>query len=149
MLNMLPSPAEHPAYTLQLPHDPRAPSVARATIGAVLTAYGMDKLTDMATLLACELVTNAYEHSHGPSAMRLRRLDRRFRVSVWDADPHIPVAFRPYLDLPGHANDTKLCADRGRGLLLIQRCADTWGGYPLRQGRTTGGKLLWFELTAP
>jgi len=148
VLNMLPAPGEHPAYTLQLPHDPRAPGVARATLRAVLTAYGLTHLADTAALLACELVTNAYEHSHGPSAMRLRRLEGRLRVSVWDTDPKIPDLFQPYLDLPGHPDDVELCADRGRGLLLVQRCADTWGGYPLRHGRLAAGKLLWFEIAA-
>lgn len=148
MFNALPAPGEHPSYTLQLPHDPRAPGVARATLAAVLGAYGLDKVADVVTLLACELVTNAYEYSGGPSAMRLRQLDGRFRVSVWDTDPFIPVFLRPYVDLPGHPSDEDLCSDRGRGLLLIRACADSWGGYPLRHGRSAAGKLLWFEMAA-
>ncbi|WP_341860594.1 hypothetical protein [Streptomyces flavidovirens] len=35
----------------------------------------------------------------------------------------------------------------GRGLLLVQLCADNWGGFSVGAG--LGGKLLWFELGRP
>ena len=47
-------------YTLQLPQDPRAPGVARVTLRNVLRVHGMPELTEVAELLASELVTNAY-----------------------------------------------------------------------------------------
>ncbi|MCX4796037.1 hypothetical protein OG497_18410 [Streptomyces sp. NBC_01242] len=33
------------AYTLQLPQDPRAPGVARATLRTILRVHGMRELT--------------------------------------------------------------------------------------------------------
>ena len=133
------------AYALQLPHDPRAARIARVTLRAVLAGHGMSQLQDSAELLASELVTNAYRYSTGPATLRLRGLDRsRLRVSVWDANPHIPPPFDkrsgPLCPVPAEA-------DGGRGLFLVCHYADAWGGYPLGDdlfGR--GGKLLWCEV---
>ncbi|WP_229694998.1 hypothetical protein [Streptomyces lacrimifluminis] len=37
-------------------------------------------------------------------------------------------------------------AESGRGLHLVQACADAWGVVMLREpGASTGGKLLWAE----
>ncbi|MCP3819905.1 ATP-binding protein [Streptomyces sp. A3M-1-3] len=137
------------SYVLQLPHDPRAPRVARKTLRAVLGGHGMGELLDTAELLACELVTNAYRHSAGPAMLRLRHMDGGWlRISVWDSNPVIPA---PFDKPPGALRPVPARgpADRdgGRGLLLVRLCADNWGGYPLGEdlfGR--GGKLLWFEL---
>lgn len=127
------SPSEPWAYALQLPHDPRAPRIARVTLRAVLHSHGMGELIEMAELLSCEMVTNAYRHSNGPSSLRLRGLgEGRLRVSVWDTNPVIlppfdkpPGALRPVPDLEPTSSDC------GRGLLPVQLCADNWGGYPL------------------
>lgn len=133
------------AYALQLPHDPLAPRIARATLRAVLAGHGMTQFTDAAELLTSELVTNAYRHSTGPAALRLRALGgTRLRVSVWDANPHIPPPFDKH-PTPLHPVPTE--ADGGRGLFLVCHYADAWGGYPLGDdlfGR--GGKLLWCEM---
>ncbi|MFJ8020366.1 ATP-binding protein [Streptomyces sp. NPDC096311] len=136
------------AYALQLPHDPLAPRIARVTLRAVLAGHGMSQFTDNAELLTSELVTNAYRHSTGPATLRLRALGSAgLRVSVWDADPHIPPPFDKGSGVP-HAVPAE--ADGGRGLFLVCRYADAWGGYPLGDdlfGR--GGKLLWCELGLP
>lgn len=137
------------SYVLQLPHDPRAPRVARKTLRAVLDGHGMADRLDTAELLACELVTNAYRHSDGQATLRLRHMEGGWlRIGVWDTNPVIPDPFekppgalRP-VPTPGPA-----AHNGGRGLLLVQLCADNWGGYPLGDdlfGRS--GKLLWCEL---
>jgi len=133
------------AYALQLPHDRLAPRIARATLRAVLAGYDLSQLADIAELLTSELVTNAYRHSAGPATLRLRALgEGRLRVSVWDANPHIPP---PFDKNPGPLHPIPAEADGGRGLFLVCHYADAWGGYPLGDdlfGR--GGKLLWCEL---
>lgn len=142
-----PRPDEFWTYTLQLPHDGRAVRIARATLQAVLHAYGMAQVTDMAVLLASELVTNALRYSEGPTWMRLSNpRNQHVRVGVWDTNPTIPPPFRGALDPPGPAVEP---AEQGRGLLLVRECADSWGGYALgEEPFGICGKLLWFELAA-
>ncbi|WP_327315031.1 ATP-binding protein [Streptomyces sp. NBC_01235] len=135
-------------YVLQLPHDPRGARIARVTLRAVLAGHGMVQLQDSAELLATELVTNAYRYSTGPATLRLRGLGRsRLRVSVWDANPHIPP---PFDKRSGPRRVPALAgadAEGGRGLFLVCHYAETWGGYPLGDGLSGGGgKLLWCEV---
>ncbi|MER5180302.1 ATP-binding protein [Streptomyces sp. NPDC002896] len=143
------TPRGHVASSIPYTYDPRVARIARRTLRAVLAEHGMTELADPAELLTCELVTNAYRHSKGPAALRLRALDGgRLRLSVWDSNPHIPPPFdrghgpfRPVV-VPGEA-------ERGRGLFLVCHYAQAWGGWPLGDdlfGR--GGKLLWCELGA-
>ncbi|MCM2412732.1 ATP-binding protein [Streptomyces sp. RKAG290] len=131
-------------YTLQLPQDPRAPGVARATLRNVLRAHGMSELAETAELLASELVTNAYQHSSGPFSLRMRDAGRRrVRLGVWDTDPRIPAPFRWGAQSPAEL------AERGRGLYLVTLYAESWGAYPMRGGLPgQGGKLLWVECVA-
>ncbi|MGW0827490.1 ATP-binding protein [Streptomyces sp. NPDC002845] len=145
-------PSETPdswSYALHLPHDPRAARIARRTLRAVLTEHGMTQVVDCAELLTSELVTNAYQYSKGPSALRLRTLGGgRLRLSVWDTDPHIPPPF----DRRSGGVHPLAPADfeSGRGLFLVCQYADDWGGWALGGDHLFGrsGKLLWCELGA-
>ncbi|WP_175408934.1 ATP-binding protein [Streptomyces sp. TRM64462] len=136
------------AYTLHLPQDPRGPGIARSTLRTVLAAHGMRALTAVAELLTSELVTNAYLHSDAPYTLRLRATDAsRLRVSVWDTNPRIPAPFRGATATRAGDGD-----ERGRGLLLVEMCADNFGAYPLGSGGLFGeggGKLLWVECAVP
>lgn len=131
-----PAPSEAWEYYLQLPHDPRAPGIARTTVRAVLVAHGLRELVDTAALLTSELATNAYRYAEGPASVRLNWERRRLRVSVWDNNPDLPAALAPEPD-----------ADGGRGLFLLELFSDRCGGYALGE-KPFGlcGKLLWFEL---
>ncbi|WP_315904007.1 ATP-binding protein [Streptomyces fulvoviolaceus] len=151
MVTVPPSkPAESPSwsYALHLPYDPRAARIARRTLRTVLDEHGMAELADSAELLTSELVTNAYQHSNGPAALRMSPLDgQRLRLSVWDTNPHIPPPFdrgscRP-VAVPA-------VAESGRGLFLVCHYAQAWGSWPLGDDLFgQGGKLLWCELGIP
>ncbi|MBT2527012.1 ATP-binding protein [Streptomyces sp. ISL-99] len=144
------SSSEPWAYALHLPHHPRAPRVARMTLRAVLGGHGISELIDVAELLTSEVVTNSYRYSDGPASLRMRSMDkgRRLRVSVWDTNPVIPAPFdKPPGPLPFVPLREPDDSTGGRGLLLVQLCADNWGGFSVRAG--LGGKLLWFELGRP
>ncbi|MGP4086281.1 ATP-binding protein [Streptomyces sp. KR55] len=131
-------------YTLQLPHDPRAPGIARATLRTVLAAHGLTELTPTAELVAAELLANAHLHTAGPYALRLRHAEPgRLRVAVWDTDPRVPPGFAKN-GPPAGAPPAD--AETGRGLQLVQACADTWGVSVLGEpGASECGKLLWAE----
>ncbi|GAA2621898.1 ATP-binding protein [Streptomyces vastus] len=141
------APPDTWSYVLRLPHDPRAARVARMTVRAALNGHGMSEVLDVAELLTSELVTNAYRYTKGPASLRLTALgDGRLRVGLWDSNPHIPA---PFNKPPGDRVPPALAdAEGGRGLLLVQEYASSWGGRPLGDellGRGAG-KLLWFEV---
>lgn len=130
------------AYTLHLPHDLRAPGIARATLRTVLAAHDLNELAPTAELLASELLANAHQHTRGPYALRVRAMETgRLRVAVWDTDPRVPPGFdAAEVAVPPEG------AERGRGLHLVRACADAWGASVLRElGASKGGKLLWAE----
>lgn len=134
------------AYTLQLPHDPRAAGIARSTLRAVLRSHDMQGPADTAELLASELVSNAYRHSYGPCALRLRAMTvDRVRVGVWDTNPHIPAPFggEPARPAPAPAPESAPVSEDGRGLVLVRLCAERYGSYRLDGAHS--GKLLWVE----
>ncbi|MEI5103816.1 ATP-binding protein [Streptomyces sp. PmtG] len=146
MPTVSPPPPSTPTWTyaLHLPHDPRSPRIARATLRTVLTAHGLTHLNDTAELLTSELVTNAYRHSPGPAALRVRALGvgGGVRVTVWDTDPRIPAPF-------GRCGPRVPDAEGvgGRGLFLVCQYAHAWGGCLVGDDVFGyGGKLLWFEL---
>ncbi|MGY5058079.1 ATP-binding protein [Streptomyces sp. 900105755] len=135
-------------YALRLPHDPRAARVARMTVRAALSGHGRHEVLDAVELLTSELVANAYRHTNGPASLRLTALaDGRLRVGVWDSHPRIPAPFGepPWDRVPYVLAE----AEQGRGLLLVQEYADSWGGLSVGDGGPLdrgAGKLLWFEI---
>ncbi|WP_330305883.1 MULTISPECIES: ATP-binding protein [unclassified Streptomyces] len=127
-------------YTLSIPNDPRAVTICRRTLRLILTLHGLPHLTEVAELVATELVTNAVQHTKGPAAIRLRWTSYTLRIGVWDADP-----------TPPEPTTTATAVDEsGRGLALVRDCADGWGWYPLGRSQVPGGtgKFIWCELTA-
>lgn len=131
-----PAPIEAWDYHLQLPHDPRAPGIARTTVRAILVAHGLRELVDTAALLTSELATNAYRYAQGPASLRFNWRPHRLRVTVRDDNPELPAALAPDPD-----------ADGGRGLFLLDLFSDRCGGYALgEEPFGLSGKLMWFEL---
>ncbi|MEU6350000.1 ATP-binding protein [Streptomyces sp. NPDC047072] len=124
-------------YTLYIPNDVRAVTVARRTLRLVLTMHGLIRLVDTAELLAAELVSNAVRHTKGPAALRVRWAGGVLRVGAWDADPELP-------EPPGELGEL---GEAGRGLALVKACADVWGWQPLARCGSRG-KFVWCELAA-
>ncbi|CAM5548900.1 ATP-binding protein [Streptomyces griseorubiginosus] len=124
-------------YTLYIPNDPRAVTVARRTLRLILTMHGLIRLVDTAELLAAELVSNAVRHTKGPAALRVRWSAGVLRIGAWDADPRPP-------EPPGEFG---VMEEGGRGLAMVQACADLWGWQPLARGGSRG-KFVWCELGA-
>lgn len=129
-------------YLLYIPQDLRAVTVCRRTVRLVLTMHGLIRLTDVAELLATELVSNGVRHTKGPVALQLHWRAGMLRVGVWDADPE------PLKPPPSAQSLTQLThLEEGRGLALVSSCADLWGWQPLSRSGIKG-KYVWGELVA-
>ncbi|MGW2226685.1 ATP-binding protein [Streptomyces formicae] len=128
------SESESWEYTLYIPHDLRAVTLCRRSLRLMLTLHCLPQLSDIAELLATELVSNAVRHTKGPAALRVRYADGVLRIGAWDADP-TPPAPPPRLAAVG--------AEQGRGLDLVRACADGWGWEPVD---SESGKYVWCEL---
>jgi two-component sensor histidine kinase len=108
----------------------------RVTLGL----WGMEALTDVAELVASELLTNAVRHGV-PSArkivsehcVRLRLLAQAPFVMCMVTDPGhgIPVL-----------RDADLASECGRGLTVVEACCVRWGWHLLDEG----GKVVWALL---
>jgi anti-sigma regulatory factor (Ser/Thr protein kinase) len=109
---------------------------ARSAVRQALAAWGMDRLSGDAELLASELVANAAEHGDGnPISLALRRHaepggQRGITCEVTDTSPALPQRTEPAPD-----------AERGRGLAIVEALARSSGVRASQAGKTT-----WFTL---
>ncbi|MFJ3227016.1 ATP-binding protein [Streptomyces sp. NPDC086783] len=129
-------------YSLHVPNDLRAVTVSRRTIRLILTMHGLIGLTDVAELLATELISNAVRHTKGPAALRVRwSPPGTLRIGAWDTDPEPPEPPAP------SGQEGQEHPEQGRGLTLVRACSTEWGWHPLaRHGNR--GKYVWCELAA-
>lgn len=89
--------------------------------------------TDVAELLLSELVTNALIHTRNGAVVTVTSAPARLRVEVRDfMTEQEPAPYVPNADDGTH----------GRGLLLVQSLADSWGVTTQALG-----KVVWFELS--
>ncbi|MGW7364344.1 SpoIIE family protein phosphatase [Streptomyces sp. NPDC054841] len=109
---------------------PASVSQARAFVGKSLISWDCAQLVDDARLLVSEVVTNAIQHGQGPVRLRMRRNSTELTVEVSDHSHHPP---QPRL---AAADD-----ESGRGLILVDTLASSWGVRPTDDGKTT-----WFSL---
>ena len=113
-----------------LPDALGASQIARVSLRDTLGRWHLDRLGDVAALLASELVNNAVLHVGGPSTMRVSRSRTALRIEVDDAS-----AAPPELE---HADDK---AEHGRGIFLVTTMSKDWGDEIHPHGKT-----VWFEL---
>ncbi|MER5882935.1 ATP-binding protein [Streptomyces sp. NPDC001941] len=106
------------------------PEVRRA-LRELLRHWGHTDAAHVAELLTSELVTNALVHTDSGAVVTATVVPARLRVEVRDFVAALP---RPYVPI---ADD----GTHGRGLVLVQALADSWGVRA--QGM---GKVVWFEL---
>lgn len=75
------------------------------------------------------MIANALEHAKARCTVTVRRVGERLRVEVADPDP----AFERCGADPG--------ATSGRGLILVEALAHSWGWHP-----AGAGKVVWFDF---
>ena len=113
-----------------LPRDVSAASRARQVVRDACVRWRVRELSEDATLLASELVTNAVRHAGSAPQLRVELDREQLVVAVSDGDPTPPRAARPDPEASG-----------GRGLRLVDHVASAWGVHP-----HAGGKTVWCSL---
>ncbi|GIL31562.1 SpoIIE family protein phosphatase [Actinocatenispora comari] len=117
---------------LRLPADYRSPAAARAAVREVLVESGQSDLLDEALLLTTELSTNGVVHAGTDLDVDIAADERGVTVTV--------------TDYRGGPIETNLLtpdetAEHGRGLLLVDQFATSWGTT-----HDPTGKGVWFRL---
>ncbi|MYT32850.1 MULTISPECIES: SpoIIE family protein phosphatase [unclassified Streptomyces] len=114
--------------------EPERIAAARRQIRDVLHDWRDPDQVDSAALLVSEIVTNVLTHTDGDALLVAEVAgehgSRRLRVEVADGSDELPHRRRP-----GEL------ASSGRGLVLLELLAGTWGVDPRGDGKST-----WFEL---
>ncbi|KUO08569.1 SpoIIE family protein phosphatase [Streptomyces sp. DSM 15324] len=114
--------------------EPERVAVGRQQLRELLHDWPSDDQVDSAVLLLSESLTNVLVHTDADALVvaevtGLPR-ERRIRVEVTDTSDDLPHRRRP-----GEL------ASSGRGLVLVELLADSWGVSPRGEGKT-----IWFEL---
>ena len=93
--------------------------------------WDLPHLVAPASLIASELVSNVVDHAHTMATLRLSLRRLYLNIAVHDGSPAEPVkATAPAPDAPA-----------GRGLVLVEASAHSWGWLP-----TNAGKVVWASL---
>ncbi|MFD4690057.1 SpoIIE family protein phosphatase [Streptomyces sp. NPDC058463] len=114
--------------------EPERIAAARQQVRELLHDWSDGEQIDAAELLVSEMSTNVLVHTDGDALLVAEvsgeQGERLLRVEVADASDELPHKRRP-----GEM------ASSGRGLVLMEMLADTWGVDPRGEG-----KSIWFEL---
>ncbi len=117
-------------YRRRLPAAPTAPALAREVVVDACRTWGLTSLTEMAEILVTELVANAVQHAGTDARLTVRRGKRYLHLSVRDGSTAPPFRLSPGLS-----------AASGRGLVLVEALAASWGSVPVKDG-----KVVWATL---
>ncbi|MGW6454936.1 ATP-binding protein [Streptomyces sp. NPDC055078] len=121
---------------IDIPNTPAAARGARAWLAGAVGAVHPQVAEDVLLCLS-EAVTNAHRHT-STATIRIDTVItvRAVLVHVHDNRPD---------PLPRPEEQPRLGLEHGRGLTLIDACADEWGVTVLGGNRPTG-KAVWFTL---
>ncbi|HZU71334.1 MAG TPA: ATP-binding protein [Acidimicrobiales bacterium] len=116
----------------QFAAGPEGLSAVRAFVREAISGVDQEMAEDI-ELLASEVATNVVQHAQTDYEVHVLHDDEAIRVEVADRSSVIPALRSLAID-----------ADRGRGLLLLERLADAWGAQ-----EAPAGKIVWFEMAHP
>ena len=125
---------------IRLQADHRSPGLARAAVRSVIQEAGLDVLLDEALLLTTEITTNSVVHAGTDVDVEIIAGVDTLTVTVLDfrRGPLVNVRFGTTVRPMGELDE------RGRGLLLVDQLASSWGTTHFN-----GGKGVWFRLDRP
>jgi anti-sigma regulatory factor (Ser/Thr protein kinase) len=115
--------------TYELPSRPSSARLARRLARGAMGGC-TEPMVETAELLITELIANAVRHAGSPPIMRIDVDSGTVRIAVSDTSSQAPGI-----------RHTDLEDEGGRGLLLVESLATSWGWT-----RTTDGKSIWFTL---
>jgi anti-sigma regulatory factor (Ser/Thr protein kinase) len=107
--------------------DRDAPGHARTAVQEFCQRQGVGGDRDAAQLVASELVTNAVVHAGTAIDLTLRLLGSTLHIAVRDGGTGRP-----------HVADVDESAESGRGLMLVDALASSWGTF-----FPDAGKVVW------
>ncbi|MEU5797314.1 ATP-binding protein [Streptomyces sp. NPDC047813] len=122
-------------FAMRFTSTPRGARLARRLVSLRLDEWGHGydgRVNEAVTLIAAEFAANAVRHGRVPGRdfhLRLAEEDGVVRLEVSDTrgermpEPRVP------------------CGEGGRGLILVEALADTWGVAPRQPGKT-----VWAEV---
>ncbi|MEU6080189.1 SpoIIE family protein phosphatase [Streptomyces sp. NPDC047108] len=117
--------------------EPEQVAIVRRQLRELMHDWGDNEQVDAAVLMISEMASNVLLHTDGDALIIAeivgRRGARRLRVDVADPSDELP-----HLRRPGEM------ASSGRGLVLMEMLAESWGVDPRGEGKCT-----WFELYEP
>jgi anti-sigma regulatory factor (Ser/Thr protein kinase) len=119
--------ATPPTARERIASDRDAPSHARAAVQAFCERQRVGGDRDAAQLVASELVTNAVVHAGTSIDLTLRLVSSVLHIAVRDLGPGRP-----------QIADIDESAESGRGLLLVDALASSWGTF-----FPDNGKVVW------
>lgn len=126
------SPATH--ILAELPYEPAAVPQARRVLRECLALVRVPvDARGVSELLVSELVTNAVKYGKPPVWLLVELRPGLVHASVSDSSSVLP-----------YRRDNDPDAEGGRGLLVLDALAGSWGAVPV-----DGGKYLWFDLPVP
>lgn len=120
---------------VQLVSSPTSAREARRVVTRQLVDMGRPELVDDVIAVVTELVANAVIHAGAPIELSLKPAGAGVRVEVSDGSPVIPR----WTPAAMSATTTS-----GRGLILVNRVASTWGVQAHGSGKT-----VWVLLDEP
>ncbi len=115
---------------------PLSAGFARRFVAQVLADWRLGDVVDTAELLVSELVTNVVLHAHTDIEVVARLDEASVRIEVRDASSVLPTTANHHRE-----------SQTGRGLELVDLCADSWGVAVHQGGDGVEGKSVWFCLS--
>jgi anti-sigma regulatory factor (Ser/Thr protein kinase) len=128
------SEAEDFGVVLELSTGANAPAIARRFVKEHASDLAIDLKND-AELLVSEVVTNAVVHGRPAITLRVSTDPPGIGIAVHDFGEMLP---------PTSPAQVTPSATHGRGLLIVEALASTWGVIP---NDPPPGKTVWFRLT--
>ena len=121
-----------PDRALWLKPAPASVRESPAFVRTVLDSWGLSALSDDASLLVTELVSNAVVRARTPLTLTVS----------WRREPgHVRVTVHDDSACPPRPRDSDVTATNGRGMLIVEALAHSFGVMA-----TGAGKDVWREL---